>query len=371
MDRERHGCRRGDRVRPVGAGHREPQPLTRGRAGRRRRRARATTSYDLPGQQRRSACGPSRKARSSVAAGDQRRGAVVEDVAELDRQRRRRRRGADPQPHPRLAHDRLRRRRPLPGQRAGVVLALVAGQPPRQVAGAVDPGGRADVGLDVQGAGALEHANVAGGAVAARQAQPPHSHVRREPSTPRAGRGPARAGSRSARRRRRRSSCSPPTPQPAVEPRHHLGVEVDARPGIAVGGVGVRPRPGQQPVGHAGAPQRLDGAEGVVAVAVGPAGDEHHRALDPLVAAVPSARRTDPCRQYGPSPVLPQPGQHPGLVRLQPPPPLARASPGPTPPARAAARSSASCSGSSRRGRAASARPPRQCTSSLHRSSLA
>ena len=121
-----------------------------------------------------------------------------------------------------------------------------------------------------------------------------------------------------------RSTCwavRRPSTQPAVEPRDHLDVEVDPRPGDRRRGVGVRPRSGEQPVRHPGPAQRLDGAEGVVAIAVGPARDDHHRALDAVVAhAVAQPDRAGP--PVGAVPVLPQPGQHPRLVDLQPASPL-------------------------------------------------
>ncbi len=110
--------------------------------------------------------------------------------------------------------------------------------------------------------------------------------------------------------------------QPAVPPGHHLAVQVDPRAGDRGRRVGVRPRPGQHPERHPGLAERGDGAERVVAVAVGPARHQHHRAGDPVVAvgAGPGAHR--PVPPVGAVTVLAQPGQHPRLVRLDAPQPL-------------------------------------------------
>ncbi len=111
-------------------------------------------------------------------------------------------------------------------------------------------------------------------------------------------------------------------PQPAVEPGGHLDVEVDPRAGHRGARVGVGPRAGQQSVRDAVLGQGSHGPERVVAVAVGPPGHEHRRDVDPLVAR---AVRAQPHRAAAPVVavrVLAQPGQHPGLVLLQPAPPL-------------------------------------------------
>ena len=141
----------------------------------------------------------------------------------------------------------------------------------------------------------------------------------------------SRSGSGRVERRTKTSQCDawlecpcadPARRQPPVEPRGHLHAQVDPRPRHRGRRVGVRPRPGQQPVRHAVRRQRGDGAEGVVAVAVGPPRDEHHRAGDPLVArggAVQPDRSAPPVVPVHP---LPQPGQHPGLVGLETPLPL-------------------------------------------------
>jgi hypothetical protein len=75
------------------------------------------------------------------------RGSVREHVAQLGRQERHRRRRSHPEGQPRMAEDlQLPVQLPVVGQRPGVVLALVARLPERQVAGAADPGRAADVG---------------------------------------------------------------------------------------------------------------------------------------------------------------------------------------------------------------------------------
>ena len=55
------------------------------------------------------------------------------------------------EPGHRLSQQHRGRCGPLPGERAGVVVALVHGHPPRQVTSTVDPRCRADVGLDDEG----------------------------------------------------------------------------------------------------------------------------------------------------------------------------------------------------------------------------
>ena len=65
-----------------------------------------------------------------------------------------------------------------------------------------------------------------------------------------------------------------------------------------------------------------DGPERVVPVAVRPAGDQHRRALDPLVARTVGAEAHRPAAPVVAVRVLPQPGQHPRLVGREPAPPL-------------------------------------------------
>ena len=81
--------RRRDRVRPVGAGDRDPQRVAGRRLRRRRRRARPRRRTSCPGT---SGDGGAVDAVAvgevERAAGDQRRGAVGEDVAQLHRERR-------------------------------------------------------------------------------------------------------------------------------------------------------------------------------------------------------------------------------------------------------------------------------------------
>ena len=241
-------------------------------------------------------------------------------------------------------------RGPVPGQRAGVVLALVAGQPPRQVAGAVDPGRGADVGLDRQRARPVEVDVVDAGAGRAATA----SLTQRPSCRSRSGSGTVEVRTKTSTRSV--ELVAPRAAQPAVPPRDHLDVEVDPR-ARAWRSPGRRAPTARPAAGTAypAAAERLDGAEGVVAVAVGPAGHDHRRALrSGRSRAV--ARPDRPVPPVRPVAVLAQPGQHPRLVGLQAPLPLLAPVRRPTPRAREAARTSASCSGSSRRGRPAAAR---------------
>ena len=93
-------------------------------------------------------------------------------------------------------------------------------------------------------------------------------------------------------------------------------------PGIAVVGVGVRPRPREQPVRHPVLTQRRDRAEGVVAVAVGPARHDQRRHLDPRVAGRGPTQPHRPVVPVRTVPALAQPGVEPRLVGLEPPEPL-------------------------------------------------
>ena len=175
------------------------------------------------------------------------------------------------------------------------------------MAGAVDPGGGADVRDDGQRARPLQRNDVGdvGGTDGSRS------------QCPRAGRGRARVASRRGRRRRSRPRASPP-PQPVVEPAGQLGGEVDARPGHRGGRVGVRPRAGEQPVRRPLGRELRHGPERVVAVAVGPARHDHRRDPDPLV---PRGRPAEPDRPVVPVVAvgrLAEPGQHPRLVRVEP-----------------------------------------------------
>ena len=306
---EGHRRRRSDRVGPVGAGDADPEPL----AGRPRvgagvevdhhvvRLARARAAPAAPWT-------PSRKARSSGAA---RRPAR--------RCRRRRRRRASPTARPaagrretrsratRLPDDGAGGRVDVPGQRAGVVEPLVARQPPGQVPGAVDPGGGADVRVDHERR-AARRGRACADAVGRHRGQ-------RAATSPRAGRGRARAGSRCARTRRSRPRASPGAAQPAVEPGGQLGVEVDPRPGHRGGRVGVRPRPGEQPVRDA----RLRRARRRCGRSCCGSRPPSPRRSSPGTRSARSPRvvPSEPHRPVvpvGAVPVLAQPGQHPRLV---------------------------------------------------------
>ena len=215
-------------------------------------------------------------------------------------------------PQHRVSDDRPRRRVDLPGERALVVEPLVAGQSPGQVAGAVDPGGGADIGDDVE-----RHR---GGQVERRVGHRRHGRQRHPPALVQ-----VEVDLRPGRRTDEDVAAvlvGARTAQPVVEPAGQLGVEVDPGPRHRGGRVGVRPRAGQQAMRYAVPAELGDGAEGVVAVAVGPARDDHHRTLDPLVAPGRASQPHGSVVPVGAVTVLPQPGQHPRLAGLQAPQPL-------------------------------------------------
>ena len=204
--------------------------------------------------------------------------------------------------------------RPLEGEGVGVVLALVAGEPPGEVAGTVDPRRRTDVRLHREGARAVEGPSVGRRGGRRPDVADPVALVLVQEGG-RAGRRPHEDLDPVVLRRVRAA-------QPVVEPGDHLDVEVDPRPGVRRRGVGVHPRSGEQPVRHARLAQRRDGAERVVAVAVGPAGDQHHRALDPVVAVALAVGPQGAVPPVGTVAVLAQPGEQPRLDRLEPAAPL-------------------------------------------------
>ena len=105
-----------------------------------------------------------------------------------------------------------------------------------------------------------------------------------------------------------------PAAQVLVKEPHQFQIAVDVRPRPRHRRVLVHPRAGDQtPTRHV-----LDGAERVVAVAVGPAADQEHgtRHASVAVAARPKAHRTTAPRLVGGR--VPQPLQQPRLVLLQP-----------------------------------------------------
>ena len=220
--------------------------------------------------------------------------------------------GRDAKTRDGVPDDRTGRRGDVPGQRPCVVEPLVAGEPPRQVAGAVDPRGGADVRDDGQLARPLQRDEVGRRRWHRRQSQPvPLVQVE-------VGLGSRRGADEDVAAVLVRTRPA----QPVVEPAGQLGVEVDARPGHGGGRVGVRPRAGEQPVGRALGREPRHGPERVVAVAVGPARHDHRRDPDPLV---PRGRPAEPYRPVVPVVAvgrLAEPGQHPRLVRVEPPLPL-------------------------------------------------
>ena len=283
-----------------------------------------------------------------VSSDDVPSGKTSHSLADTRRHRRGRR---QPQPQPRVPEQLGAVGRPLPGQRRRVVVALVGRLPPRQRAGAAVPRRGADV-----------------------------RRARRTPTSPSPSAALLLAGTRQrplpARSATRPRPCRRSAPgrverllepgqrrlvvvpvvdaaQPAVPPAGHHRHQVDVRPGQRGGRRHVAPRPEQQPVRRAVLAQRLHGAERVVAVAVGPAADQHRRALDPVVRrphrAVPPVRRVA---------LLLQPAQQPRLAARRPGAASRRATRRRPARAPAAARSSPPCTPGSRPGRAAAATPP-------------
>ena len=312
VDGEGDGRRRRHGVGPVGPRHADAQHLPRGpEVG-------AGVQDDLDGvdharfERDRRAVDAVTERQVEGAPGHEGGGAVREDVADLHRERGGRPVDAQLQPRSRVPdHGRLGRGE-VPRQRAGVVEALVAGQPPGEVPGAVDPRGRAGVGGDRRRPRAGQHPLVGRGGRHRRQAQPvPLVQVEvRLRAGGRADEDVAAVGVR------------PAAAQPVVEPPGELGVEVEPRSRHRGRGVGVRPRAGEQPVRGALRGEPGHRPEGAVAVAVGPAGHQHRRHLDPLVAGVVGVEADRAVRPVGAVPRLAQPGEHPGFVRLEPASPL-------------------------------------------------
>ena len=282
------------------------------------------------------------------AAGDERAGAVGEDVLQLGREEGDRRAGAEPDRQRRVADD-LQRLvdGPVVGQRPRVVGPLVLRLTPRQAAGARDPRAGPGVGPHVQPVvpGALDGQRPGLGPVD-RPARlgPPATGVL----------GQVRLGPGGVAHEQAHGSVGVDAvvlvPQPVAEPTDHLGDEVDV--GSRQRGLRrhVAPRPHQQGLGCL---QRGEGAEGVVAVAVGPPTDQQRGATDAPV--VGPQRAVAPVRAVS---LLSQPCQQPRFHVTRPGGPTPPASRRRTPRGPAAARSSASCSGSSPRGRWPAARRP-------------
>ena len=173
-----------------------------------------------------------------------------------------------------------------------VVGALIERLAPRQPARARDPRGRADVAAHRE---LVRDPSPVGRSVEPREpvrrprrlGAPLAAHLRQ------VGLGTRRAARRRPDRRLlvdRRSARRAANAEPA----DHLRHEVDVRAGERRGRDMWLHGPASSRFGQL---QRLERAEGVVAIAVGPAGDDHRRARDAVVVRAGS----EPWRQYGPS----------------------------------------------------------------------
>ena len=112
--------------------------------------------------------------------------------------------------------------------------------------------------------------------------------------------------------RRTIDSVVDPT-KPAIPPRHHLWHEVDPRAGRGSGRVRMCPRTCQQAARHIVLRQLLHHPEGVVAVSVCPASNDHRRNVD---AVVPRTYR--PLPPIGTVTRMLTPRQKPWLVLFEP-----------------------------------------------------
>ena len=248
------------------------------------------------------------------AAGHEGRRAVGEDVAEPGREVRDRHRGRDRHGQRRVAEDLELRveRAPLVRERERIVLALIRRLPPGETSGARDPRARPHVAADrelVPARGRIGREDLCSRA-RDRPARlgPPLSAYLRE-----IGLRPRRAAHEHANRRLLVDSVRL-VAQPAAEPPAELGHEIDVRPRERRRGRHVAPRPDEQLLR---ALQGLERPKRVVAVAVGPAGDDHRRARD---APVPRPER--PVAPVGAVQLLLEPAQEPRLRTLDPPQPL-------------------------------------------------
>ena len=350
VDERRPSGRRRPGVRPVGAGEREPYAVS----GLEDPRRRLELDLDLrrhAGLERRRGCRARPVGQVEDPARDERGRAVGEDVAELRRQERDRvsaavtvSRSRGVAHHVQLGRERL----PVVDERERVVGSLVVGLAPRQLAGARDPGGAADVAANVdlvraacpRGRSTVSPSR-AGGQVASDA--PFAAHLGE------VGSGPRRA---SREHHDRRLLVDPVllVAQPAAEPADQLGHEVDVRARAATSPATCGSTARSAAASGSAA---LEGAERVVAIAVGPAGDDHRRARDPLVAraerAVPPVRRRPPAPRASGAATARCP-RSAAATR--------RASRRRTRRARAAARCTPPCRAPSRRDRPPSARRP-------------
>ena len=227
-------------------------------------------------------------------AGQQRGRAVREHVAQLGRQGRHRLAGPEPDPQPRVPEQRHLLGRPLPGQRRRVVVALVGRLAPRQRPGAAVPGRRADVGQHVVASASPSPSPRTSSRCAGQRPgrrRPPlavdQHAVGARPGRPLGEPGRAPAARRTPRRSR---AASGPTTGPSPAPGRGAGRAARSAVDMWLHG------PSSSRCGVPCAASAVDRAERVVAVAVGPAADQDHRAPDPVVR-----RSHRPWRQYAES----------------------------------------------------------------------
>ena len=247
------------------------------------------------------------------AAGDECRRAVGEDAAELGGERRDGRIRGDRHLEARVPEDLevLVLDRPVVDERETFVGSLIRRLSPRQVPRARDPRGRADV---------AAHRERVRPVLAGRARQHELGTIGRRPGLLGA---PATAVGREVGLRVRRPAgvdadgCDRlrflAVAQPTIEPGDHLGHEIELRTGDRSAGGEVGPRPDEQAPVRV---QRRVGAERVVAVAVGPATDDHGGGLDALVALPITVTTALPQRPVPPVrtvPLLFQPAQQPRL----------------------------------------------------------
>ena len=231
------------------------------------------------------------------AAGDERRRPVGEDAAQPGREVRDGDVGGERQLEHRVA-EQLRPRADSHSRQSEqrVVLALVERLTPRQPRGARDPRGGADVARDrdlvAPARGPGERVTL----LEPRSSGQPGSWRQSPRCSARSGSGASVPDEHLDRRLV--VDAVRLVGEPAAEPADQLGDEVEVRAGQRRRRRHVAQGPISSRFGHVSA---LERAEVVVAVAVGPAADEHRRAGDPLVARPRVASATEPCRQYGPS----------------------------------------------------------------------
>ncbi len=320
VDRERQRLGRRPRVRPVRAGQVQPDPVA-GVEGPRGDLERDADTRRHAGLERRRILARVAVREVQHAARDERAGAVGEGVAELRRQVRDGRRRRHRHVEERVAEDveLVLERGPVVHERPDLVGSLVLRLTVREIAGAGDPPGPADVAArDLEGVGTV--AGRCGGGLRELQrplGQPlgrPRGLVAPfAPHLREVGLGLRRAAREHHDRRLPVDAVVDPL-QPPVPPLELLGQDVDVRPRPR--GVGRLVRPG--PDDHAlRAPQLLEGPQRVVRVPVGPAGDDHGGRLDRAVVL----------DQRSPLPVVVvalmlEPRHDPGLVRRHAPLPL-------------------------------------------------